>query len=106
MRDQPENLCPHCGESFKSGRPSCPHCGSDADTGWLPEDDQEAAVDRSFTHLDEESYSTFLESEGLAPAPQTSEPTRDDEAAHSEFSFTAVFLILALAAAIAWLRFR
>lgn len=28
--------CPHCGASFRAGRPACPECGSDAETGWRP----------------------------------------------------------------------
>ena len=28
------DTCPHCGASFRKGRPACPECGSDAATGW------------------------------------------------------------------------
>lgn len=31
--------CPHCGEELPEAARSCPHCGSDAETGWL--DDEE-----------------------------------------------------------------
>ena len=59
--------CPHCGEAFPRGRPACPHCGSDAETGWLPADEQDAAgTDLSFTHLDDDAYERFLAEEGLA----------------------------------------
>lgn len=31
--------CPHCGATFRAGRPACPECGSDDATGWREQDD-------------------------------------------------------------------
>ncbi len=31
--------CPHCGEDIPEEATSCPYCGSDAETGWLNENE-------------------------------------------------------------------
>lgn len=31
--------CPHCGEDIPDNAASCPYCGSDAETGWLNENE-------------------------------------------------------------------
>jgi hypothetical protein len=99
------DICPHCGEAFPRGRPACPHCGSDAATGWLPDEEQEAAgTDLSFTHLDDEAYERFLEQEGLAVksgAPRAGSRGAPPRATRGHLRLLAGALLLAVALGLA-----
>lgn len=60
--------CPHCGEEIRESARFCRHCGADDRTGFLSEEEQDAArwsegelPDR----LTDEDYEAFLAEEGL-----------------------------------------
>ncbi len=56
--------CPHCGATFRGGRPACPECGSDAETGWK----DETEVQYQSVELPDEEWRM----EPGAPAPSSS----------------------------------
>ena len=99
MPDRPEEICPHCGESFRLGRKSCPHCGSDAETGWMDPGLQDAQVELPTTHLDDDDYAGLIDAEHL----ESSSPRTDRE---RRFPLIALVLILLLAAALIYVQNR
>jgi hypothetical protein len=62
-----------------------------------PEDQELAAVDTSFTHLDAGDYELFLEAEGLTP--ERASPPRSSTPPSARVPWIPILLILLLAAA-------